>query len=204
MKSSRGQALVEFALVAPVILLLIGATVDMGRGLLLYTLLQGASRDTARQAALAYYSGSNTLPPDCTALTPTACSLGPLTNGAHQLDAFGVSVVYADSTSISAPPSYGNWVANSDPTQPGTITLNGPTANNVYVFIYELDSTGGNPSPRWSCPGCSATNGAAVRTAGHQRAVVDLKLNWQPVMARFLGIPTVITFDSQSVVRMEY
>jgi hypothetical protein len=196
--------MVEFALVAPVVLLLIGATVDMGRGLLLYALLQGASRDTARQAALSYYSGSNTLPPSCTALTPTACSLGPLTNGAHQLDALGVSVVYADSTSISAPPSYGTWVANADPTQPGTITLNGATADKVYVFIYELDSTSGNPSPRWSCPTCAGVNGAAVRTSGHQRAVVDLKLIWQPVMARFLGIPTVITFDSQSVVRLEY
>jgi hypothetical protein len=176
----------------------------MGRGLLLYALLQGASRDTARQAALSYYSGSNTLPPDCTTLAPTPCSLGPLTNGAHLLDALVVSVVYADSTAISAPPSYGTWVANADPTQPGTITLNGAAANKVYVFIYELDATGGNPSPRWSCPTCAGANGAAVRTSGHQRAVVDLKLNWQPVLARFLGIPTVITFDSQSVVRMEY
>jgi Flp pilus assembly protein TadG len=195
--------MVEFALVAPVVLLLIGATVDMGRGLLMYALLQGASRDTARQAALSYYHGSNTLPPDCTALT-SPCTLTALTSGAHMLDALGVSVVYADSASISAPPSYGTWVANTDPTQPGTITLSGATANNVYVFIYELDATTGNPSPRWSCPTCAATYGAAVRTSGHQRAVVDLKLNWQPVMARFLGIPTVITFDAQTVVRMEH
>lgn len=204
MRSGRGQALVEFALVAPIVLLLIGATVDLGRGLLLYSLLQGASRDTARQAALSYYSGSNTLPPDCTALTPTPCSLGPLVNGAHQLDSLGVTVVYADSTTISAPPSYGVWVVAPTTTQPGTLALNGATANNVYVFIYELDATAGNPNPRWSCPTCAAVNGSAVRTSGHQRVVVDLKLNWQPVMARFLGIPTVITFDSQTVVRMEY
>ena len=74
-----GQALVEFALVAPVILLLIGATVDMGRGLLMFTMLQGASRDTARQATLAYYSGSNSLPPDCTALA-APCGLSSLVN----------------------------------------------------------------------------------------------------------------------------
>ena len=200
---AQGQALVEFALVAPVVLLLIGGSVDMGRGLLLYALLQGASRDTARQAALAYYSGSNTLPPDCTALTPTPCSLGPLTNGAHQLDALGVSVNYADSGSISALPGYGSWNVVPSTTQPGTITLTGTAANTVYVFIYELDSAGG-PNPRFSCPSCAAANGAAVRTSGHQLAVVDLKLNWQPVMAKFLGIPTVITFDSQTVVRMEY
>jgi hypothetical protein len=202
---SKGQALVEFALVAPVVLLMIGATVDMGRGLLMYGLLQGASRDTARQAALVYYSGSNMLAPDCTALA-APCSLNNLVNGAHLLDPLGATVVYQDSTAISSPPSYGTYVANADPTQPGTITLAGGsiTPNTVYVFIYELDSTPGNPSPRWSCPTCAAANGAAVRTGGHQRAVVDLKVRWQPVMARFLGIPTAITFDSQTVIRIEY
>ena len=202
--SPSGQALVEFALVAPVVLLMIGATVDMGRGLLLYGLLQGASRDTARQAALVYYSGSNTLPPDCTALA-TPCSLSSVVNGAHLLDSLGATVVYQDSTAISSPPAYGTYVANVDPTQPGAITLAGAiNPNTVYVFIYELDSTSGNPSPRWSCPTCAAANGAYVRTSGHQRAVVDLKLRWQPVMARFLGIPTAITFDSQTVIRMEF
>jgi hypothetical protein len=201
----RAQALVEFSLVAPVVLLMIGATVDMGRGLLIHALLQGAARDTARQAALVYYSGSNTLPPGCTALT-TPCSLRSLDTGAHLLDSLGVSVVYQDSTSISATPVYGTaFVANADPTQPGTFSLTGATnPNTVYVFIYELDGTPGNPSPRWSCPTCAAANGAAVRTSGHQRVVVDFKLKWQPVMAKFLGIPTVITFDAQSVERMEF
>jgi hypothetical protein len=202
--SKTGQALVEFALVAPVVLLIIGATVDMGRGLLLYTMLQGASRDTARQAGLVYYSGSNTLAPDCTALA-TPCAKTGLTQGAHLLDPLGITVVYQDSAGISSPPSYGTFVPNANPLQPGTIALTGSTnPNTVYVFIYELDATGGNPNPRWSCPACAGANGAAVRTAGHQLAVVDLKLKWQPVMARFLGIPTVITFDSQSVQRMEF
>jgi hypothetical protein len=195
--------MVEFALVAPVVLLIIGATVDMGRGMLMYALLQGASRDMARQAALDYYSGSNTLPPNCTALT-TPCSLTSVVNGAHLLDSLGASVVYSDSGTISAAPlSYGSY-AGGTTTQPGTITLVGATnPNTVYVFIYELDSTGG-PNPRWSCPSCAAANGAAVRTGGHQLAVVDLKLKWQPVMAKFLGIPSVITFDSQTVIRMEF
>ncbi len=186
------------------VLLIIGATVDMGRGLLLYTMLQGASRDTARQAGLVFYSGSNTLPPDCTALT-TPCPKTALTTGAHLLDPLGITVVYLDSTAISSPPSYGTFVPNANPLQPGTITLAGSTnVNTVYVFIYELDSTGGYPNPRWSCPPCAAANGAAVRTSGHQLAVVDLKVKWQPVMATFLGIPAVITFDSQSVQRMEF
>ena len=191
---------------APVVLLMIGATVDMGRGLLLYTLLQGASRDTARQAALEYFSGSNTLPPDCTALA-APCSLNKLVTGAAGLVSLGVSVTYADSADTASAPSYGTYAANADPTLPGTITLTGANANTVYVFIYELDTTGGgNPPVRWSCTtlACTTTYGRAVRTSGHQWAVVDLKLNWQPVLARFLGIPTLITFDSQSVIRMEF
>ena len=200
------QAMVEFALVAPILLLLIGATVDIGRGVLLYNLLQGAARETARAAALAYNSGSNTLPPSCTALA-TPCSQAAVVQGAHLLDSLGAAVIYQDSTGISSPPAYGTYVANADPTQPGTITLvNGSSNNTVYVFIYELDSTGGNPSPRWSCAtaGCISSYGSAVRTGGHQRVVVDLKYRWQPVMAAFLGIPTVVTFDAQSVERIEF
>jgi hypothetical protein len=205
MRSRLGQALVEFALIAPVVLLIIGATVDMGRGLLLYALLEGASRDTARQATLVYYSGSNTRPPDCTALK-TPCSLSPLINSAHLLDPLGVNVVYQDSSAISSPPlAYGVFTVNPTTTQPGTIALRaGTSTNTVYVFIYELDSTAGNPNPRWSCPACAGVNGAYVRTSGHQRVVVDLKLKWQPVLARLLGLPATITFDSQSVQRMEF
>lgn len=203
-KPGGGQALLEFALIAPMLFLLIGATVDLGRGLLIYTMLQGASRDMARQAVLSYYSGSNALAPTCTALT-TPCTLGPLLNGAHQLDALGMAVVYQDSTAISSPPPYGTYVANVNPLQPGTITLTGAiNPSTVYVFVYELDSTAGNPNPRWSCPTCAAGSGASVRTSGHQLVVVDLKLRWKPVLNTLLGIPGTITFDSQSVERLEF
>lgn len=195
---AAGQALVEFVLVAPIVLLLIGATVDIGRGLLLYTLLQGASRDTARQATLAYYNGSNNSPPDCTALA-TPCSLSSIVTGAHALDSLGVTVMYSDSATTSTPPAYGGYAANSDTTLPGTITLSpGDASNIVYVFIYELDSNA-VPVTRWGCTACGP-----VRTTGHQWVVVDLKLKWQPVLARFLGIPASVTFDSQTVDRLEF
>lgn len=194
----RGQTLVEFALIAPIVFLLIGATVDLGRGVLIYTTLQGASRDMARQAALYYFSGSNNLSPDCTALG-TPCTLAPLTTAAHELDPLGMSVVYQDSATNSAPPAYGTYTANANPLLPGTISLTGPlNPSTVYVFIYELDSSGA-PNPRWSCSGCQP-----VRTTGHQWVVVDLKLQWKPVLATLLGIPSAITFDSQSVERLEY
>jgi hypothetical protein len=170
----------------------------------MYGLLSGASRDMARQAALEYYSGSNTLSPDCTALA-TPCGLTPVVMGAHLLDPLGATVMYADSASSSSPPGYGTYAANADPTQPGIVTLTGAATNTVYVFIYEYDPGVVN-STRWSCltPACATTNGIAVRTSGNQRVVVDLKLIWRPVLATFLGIPAAITFDSQTVDRIEF
>ncbi len=132
------------------------------------------------------------------------CSLTALVKSAHLLDPLGVQVKYLDSTAIGSAPSYGTYTPNADPTQPGTIALVGATNNTVYVFVYEIDSMAGNPNPRWSCPTCAAANGAYVRTPGHQRVVVDLKLSWQPVLAHLLGLPAAITFDSQSVERMEF
>jgi hypothetical protein len=139
--------------------------------------------------------------PDCTALaalhlevrfTEPTCSTHWALRSVPRLD-------------VSPPPTAPCGQRRPDPAS--TITLApGATPNTVYVFIYELDSTGGNPSPRWSCAtgACTATNGSAVRTSGHERVVVDLKIKWQPVLARFLGIPTVLTFDAQSVDRMEF
>ncbi len=205
-RSLVGQTMVEFALVAPVLLLLIGATLDMGRGVLLANLLAGASREAARMAALEANSGSNTAAPACTALA-TPCSATSVVQAAHLLDSLGVTVVYQDSSAINAaPPGYGTYNPYlADPTQPGTITLAGGTnPNTIYVFVYEYDPTVGNATTRWSCPSCAPASGAAVRLGGNQRVVVDLKLKWQPVMARFLGIPAVVTLDSQTVDRIEF
>ena len=114
-------------------------------------------------------------------------------------------VVLSSKPPISSPPTYGTFAANANPLQPGTLTLAGAiNASAVYVFVYELDAAAGNPNPRWSCPSCAAVNGAAVRTSGHQLVVVDLKLQWKPVLNTLLGIPGAITFDSQSVERLEF
>jgi hypothetical protein len=51
---------------------------------------------------------------------------------------------------------------------------------------------------------CINANGRNVRTPGHQRVVVDLKLRWQPILPRLLGLPLAVTFDSQAVERIEY
>ncbi len=54
-KSQRSQGLTEFALIAPVILLLTFGIIDFGRGLYFYITLQQAANEGARVAVRASY-----------------------------------------------------------------------------------------------------------------------------------------------------
>ena len=58
LREQRSQALIEFALVSPVLLLLLFGTIDIGRAVFYYDTLNHAAREGARLAARA----SNTLP----------------------------------------------------------------------------------------------------------------------------------------------
>lgn len=61
---SRGQTLVEFALILPIFLLMVFGLVDMGRYVYLNSTLSQAAREAARQASVeAYWVGS--VDPSC-------------------------------------------------------------------------------------------------------------------------------------------
>jgi Flp pilus assembly protein TadG len=63
---ARGQALVEFALVIPLIALIIFGAVDLGRAVYAYTTIANAARDGARIAAVNQIATS----PDCNGNRP--------------------------------------------------------------------------------------------------------------------------------------
>lgn len=63
MKSEKGQALVEFALVLPVILLLLFSMIDFGRVLYAKSELTGICQEDARHASI-YWKITNTSDPD--------------------------------------------------------------------------------------------------------------------------------------------
>lgn len=63
-RSQRGQSLVEFALVLPILLILLLGIVDFGMGLRAYVTLTNATREGARFAAVGNPAGS--YPADCT------------------------------------------------------------------------------------------------------------------------------------------
>lgn len=189
--------MVEFALVAPIVLLLLFILVDFGRGLFYYSEMAAGARESARQATLEANLASN-LAPGATAL-PGVDGVVPRL---QRLAAFGYVVApFAYSSSTSAPPSYGTFsgsVLQADGTYgPGQITLAGsdPT-NRLYIFVYELDPATG--ATRWD-------NGSSpVRSGGHRIVVVDLKMKWSPTVLSFAGFGPALIFDAQSAQREEW
>lgn len=70
--SSRGQGLVEFAIVLPVLMLLLVGFFDLGRVILAHDALGHAAREAARYAIVHGASSANPLS------GPNACPVGPL------------------------------------------------------------------------------------------------------------------------------
>ena len=194
--SRKGQSLVEFALISPLLLLLIVSLFDAGRSIFFYEQMSAGAREAGRQAVLLHNQGSNLYGYTC---SPGPCSVPGVVQVVRNTAAFGFPVVYADSASQAVPPSYGTYVANSDPTQPGTITLaSSATPNTAYVFVYELNPSSG-PSPRWACSACGE-----ARLAGYSLIVVDIRMKFVPMTLISLGVQSGITLDAQTVQRLEY
>ena len=190
--------MVEFAIVAPLLLLIVLTLLDFGRGLFYYSEMGAGARESARQGTLEVNEDSN--------LTPGAAAL-PGVNGVvlqlSRLAAFGYQLApYTPSSSQSAPPpSYGTYsgsVRLADGSwAPGAISLAPSAASNrLYIFVYELDPTTG--TTRWD------TGAPPVRTGGHRFVVVDLKMRWVPVILSFAGLSPSLTFDAQSTQREEW
>ena len=96
-RRERGQSLVEFALVLPVLLLFIFGIVDAGRLIYTYNTVSNAARDGARVAIVNQStSGTDT----CDTTSPTAWPTGCAVSGAIGLglSASDVDVDYRDPT----------------------------------------------------------------------------------------------------------
>jgi len=198
--SERSQGLTEFALIAPVILLLTFGIIDFGRGLYFYITLQQAANEGARVAVHAsdYVdpSGVGCPPPANVHCWPTdadvasavqahavtevlanPCPNGPIPNGGNPQG------------SLQVPPSNTGWIFITDPSPGGNPP---PTANGPRGGLGTLPPPG---------PGCYAIQPAI----GNEPIKVTLWFNFQPltpIIQQVVGNKIVIT--AYAVYRAEY
>jgi hypothetical protein len=163
----RSQALIEFALISPVLLLLLFGIVDIGRAVFYYDTINHAAREGARAAVRA----SSPLPTNADVLatvttqligTPVTepCPQGPLTS--------------------ATPPANAAWLYVTEPTPPSTVETT-PPAN-----------APGGEYPAIAAGSCSAVNPAS----GNSRLQVTIRFNLvliTPVIAQATANHIVMT-----------
>jgi hypothetical protein len=190
-KGQRSQGLTEFALIAPVILLLTFGIIDFGRGLYFYITLQQAANEGARVAVRASYfidvnGNSHTWPTDAdvaaavqnhavTENLANPCPNGPIPNGGNPIG------------SPLLPPPNSGWIFITDPSADGNGVPNGPRGG-----------LGVLPAPG---PGCNTITPAT----GNEPIKVTLWFNFQPLtplIQQAVGNRVIIT--AYAVYRAEY
>jgi Flp pilus assembly protein TadG len=172
----RSQALIEFALVSPVLLLLVFGVVDIGRAVFYYDTLNHAAREGARAAVTA----SNRLPTDADVLTTVnsqvvgaqvtaPCPQGPITS--------------------TLPPGNTAWLYVTEPNPPASVEANPP-----------MNAPGGEyPAPANGT--CSAVNPAG----GNASVQVTLRFNLlliTPIIGQLSANHILLT--AAAIYRTEY
>jgi len=112
-RSQQSQALIEFALISPLLLLLIFGVIDIGRAIFYYDTLNHAAREGARVAVKA----STQMPTNASVLTTV---LGQVV---------GVNVTEPcpqGPISAAVPPANTAWLYITEPSPPGGVEANPP------------------------------------------------------------------------------
>ena len=172
----QSQALIEFALISPVLLLLVFGIIDIGRAIFYYDTLTHAAREGARAAV----SASNPLPTNSTVLNAVMqqfigapvsepCPQGPVTS--------------------ALPPANTAWVYVTEPNPPSGVESNPP-----------MNAPGGE-YPALASGSCSAVNPAA----GNAPLQVTLRFNLvliTPIISQATADHILLT--AAAVFRSEY
>jgi TadE-like protein len=200
-RSQRSQGITEFALIAPVILLMTFGIIDFGRGLYFYITLQQAANEGARVAVRASYfidadGVTHTWPTDAdvasaiqvhavTEALANPCPNGPIPNGGNPVG------------SSQLPPSNSGWIFITDPSPAG----NGNGLNVPGNSVVPNGPRGGLGTTPAGGAGCLDIKPAV----GNEPIKVTLWFNFQPLtplIQQVVGNRIVIT--AYAVYRAEY
>jgi hypothetical protein len=174
--SQRSQALIEFALVSPVLLLLLFGIVDIGRAVFYYDTVNHAAREGARTAVRA----SGQLPGNSDVLATVTSQLigAPVTAPCPQ-----------GPVTTATPPSNAAWLYITEPNPPASVESTPPP------------NAPGGEYPSIAAGSCSAVNPAG----GNQPLQVTLRFNLiliTPVISQATANHIVIT--AAAIFRTEY
>jgi hypothetical protein len=175
-EGQRSQALIEFALISPVLLLLTFGIIDIGRAVFYYDTLTHAAREGARAAIAA----SSPLPTNSAVLNAVTqqligapvsepCPQGPITT--------------------ATPPANTAWLYVTEPNPPATVETNPP------------DNAPGGEFAAPASGGCSAVNPAA----GNASLEVTLRFNLvliTPIVSQVTANQIIMT--AAAIFRTEY
>jgi hypothetical protein len=172
-RSQRSQALVEFSLVAPVMLLILFSAIDICRLLYTYTAISSAARDGARTASL-----SGSLFTDCQIIA--------------EVEAVGQGF------SLRMDPN--SLVGDSDPNNPaGALQPSMPPPNVGYGYIWPAVSTG---VPQDVPGNCSSSNQRAV-SPSVKHVAVEVQYHFIPLLPFVNAFAPNILVKTVSVVTVE-
>ena len=154
-RGRRGQALVEFALTAPVFLLLLMGVVDLGRVIYYYSTIDQAAAEGARVAI----RDSPLLPNNNAVLTAVKT---------HAVDVVLANPCPNGPIPTGRPSPNTGWVYITEPNPSSTIETTQP---------YPMDAPGGQVPPKAATASCSAVNPAS----GHMPLTVTIVYNFVPL-----------------------
>jgi Flp pilus assembly protein TadG len=172
----ESQALIEFALVSPVLLLLVFGIIDLGRAVFYYDTLNNGAREGGRVAARA----SSQLPTNATVLATVAQQLvgTPVSEPCPQGPVTG-----------AVPPDNTAWMYVTEPSPPATVETNPP-----------MNAPGGE-YPTAASGSCSAVN-PATGNASLQVSITFNLVLITPIVSQATANRIVLT--AAAVFRTEY
>ncbi|HXA41761.1 MAG TPA: TadE/TadG family type IV pilus assembly protein [Candidatus Solibacter sp.] len=188
--SKSGQAIVEFTLITPVLLLLVLGLTDVARAVYDYNVISNSAREGAREAILSYNACSNTGNVCVGSGPPPGSSLVGVDNAISRAGAGIVSYQFAtDGTSSQSSASCT------------------PQPNQGCVWVFIVDGTTTNtpcvpPNPATDSWGICDFN--AVKQGGHD-VVVEIEFQFQPLTAFVAGaLGNSTTLWAKSEMKTEY
>lgn len=173
-KKSRAQSLVEFSLVAPLLLLIIAVTIDFARVVYTYSAISAAARAGARTLSLKDQESS-----DCLVFTTVEAS--------------------AQGFNLSADPN--SVAGNTNPNNGGTSGPSLPPPGTGYIYIWPAVSTGQPPDGPGTCGG---TGGARFQANQGGEIAIEVQYAFKPWISIVADFIPTFNIKTVSVVPTEY